>query len=193
MVSTNQQNYAKLIVNMSSVAVFCFIVSLIGLPGTSASQDSVKASSANLTAYNMPYAFYDYERDPRRWFGNGQYSPGASYAGPLAQFPGGLEAIAIGLMMAVGAGFIIIPLMILLYMTFVAPNGNPNLNSGFNFMQHPATTTIAGRKRREASGGDNFGLPEMVSPIIQEKVMSFFKKFADSPDRMKYLMNVLKQ
>lgn len=170
----------------------CFIVSLVGLSGTDASQDSVKASSANLTAYNTPYAFYDYERDPRRWFGNGQYAPGASYAGPLAQFPGGLEAIAIGLMMAVGAGFIVIPLMIILYMIFIQPNGNPNLNGGFNFIQHPATTTIGGRKRREASKNDHLGLPEMVSPVIQEKVMSFFKKFADAPARMEYLKNILK-
>ncbi|XP_053212170.1 uncharacterized protein LOC128395720 [Panonychus citri] len=195
MSSSQQQLFGKMIVNLSLVATLSLIVSLIGLTGAVSSQDSVKASSANLTAYNTPYAYYDYERDPRRWFGNGQFAPGASYAGPLAQFPGGLEAIAIGLMMAVGAGFIVIPLMIILYMIFVSPNGNPNLNGGFNFSQLPTTTTI-GRKRREAGGKSAEalvgGLPEMMSPFVQEKLLSFFKKFANAPDRMEYIKNMLK-
>lgn len=138
----------------------------------------IKASAANLTAFNTPYAYYDFERDPRQWMG----TPYAGYGATLPPLSGGLEAIAIGLLIALGLGIIGFPLIILLFSLFIG-----NTGSGFNFVPPATTTTVTGRKRREA-------LEKMfpqINPAIQGKLMSVFEQFVSAPDKVAYLKKML--
>lgn len=141
---------------------------------------TVKAAAANLTAFNTPYAYYDFERDPRQWFGGGY----GSYGSGLTPFNGGVEAIAIGLLIALGIGAIGLPLMILLYSMFLG-----NSNSGFNFVPPATTTTVSGRKRRDL-------MPEMMfpnlNPQLQVKMYDVFKQFTAAQDKMDFLKNMIK-
>ncbi|XP_074605650.1 uncharacterized protein LOC141858718 [Brevipalpus obovatus] len=142
---------------------------------------TVKASSANLTAFNTPYAFYDYERDPRQWLTQG-YS---GYTGSsMTPFSGGVEAIAIGFLIALGIGAIGLPLMILLYSMFIGNN-----NSGFNFVPPATTTTVSGRKRRDVVSEAMF---PNVNPQIQGKLFEIYKQFTDSTEKMDILKRLFK-
>lgn len=50
----------------------------------------------------------------------------------------------------------------------------------------PATTTVAGRKRRDA-----FSSSSSLHPIIQSKLVDIMKKFYTAPDKMTQLLNNL--
>ncbi|XP_053207005.1 uncharacterized protein LOC128391183 [Panonychus citri] len=142
----------------------------------------VKPSAANLTASNVPYPYYDYERDPRQWFSQGY----GSYGTTFAPFNGGIETLVVGFMISLAIGFIGLPLMILLYSMFLG-----NTGSGFSLVPpSAATTTINGRKRREANVIEAL-LPQLDS-VNNEKLIDIFKKLTAQPDQMNYLMKFFK-
>jgi len=139
----------------------------------------IKASAANLTnAFNTPYAFYDYERDPRQWLGT-PYA--GAYGAALPPLSGGLEAIAIGLLIALGLGIIGFPLVILLFSLFLGNTGT------FNFVPPATTTTVSGRKRREAMEQ----LFPHINSQLHSKIISLYEQFSSAPDKIAYLKKIL--
>ncbi|XP_053209816.1 uncharacterized protein LOC128393644 [Panonychus citri] len=137
-----------------------------------------KAAAANLTAYNTPYAYYDYERDPRQWMGT-PYTP---YGASVAPLTGGLEAIAIGLLIALGIGIIGFPLVLLLFSLFLGNSG-----SGLSFVPPASTTTVTGRKRRDVLSN----LFPQVPPQLQDRLVKMFSQFSESPDKMAFIKKYL--
>lgn len=132
---------------------------------------SVKAAAANLTnAFNTPYAYYDLERDPRRWF-NSPYGP------LILPVNGGVEAIVIGLMMAVGIGFIILPLLMILYSNF----SGHGFGSGFNIFNKPMPS-FPGRKKRDILQSI---FPEL-HPQTQEKLLNVFKQVISATSKLDF-------
>uniref|UniRef100_T1KKY5 Uncharacterized protein n=1 Tax=Tetranychus urticae TaxID=32264 RepID=T1KKY5_TETUR len=146
------------------------------------STDLLKPAAANLTASNVPYPYYNYDRDPRQWFSSGY----GTYGTTFAPFNGGIEALIVGFMISLAIGFIGLPLMILLYSMFLGNTGG----GGFNLAPPATTTTINGRKRREASVIEAL-LPQLDS-ISNEKLIEIFKKLTAQPDQMNYLMRFFK-
>uniref|UniRef100_T1JYS0 Uncharacterized protein n=1 Tax=Tetranychus urticae TaxID=32264 RepID=T1JYS0_TETUR len=157
---------------MSALCMLVFtIVVQLGLSQlTTASV--VKPAAANLTAYNTPYAYYDYERDPRQWMGTPYTGP---YGASVAPLTGGLEAIAIGLLIALGIGIIGFPLVLLLFSLFLG-----NTGSGLSFVPPASQTTVTGRKRRDVLGN----MFPQVPPQFQDKLIKMFTQFTDAPDKM---------
>lgn len=134
---------------------------------------SVKAAAANLTnAFNTPYAYYDFERDPRRWF-TGPYGSSS-----LLPVNGGVEAIGLGLMIAVGLGFIILPLLMILYSNM---SGHGGFGSGFNIFNKPIPS-YPGRKKRDILQSL---FPE-IHPQLQEKISSVFKQFVSAASKFDF-------
>jgi hypothetical protein len=138
--------------------------------------------NANLSGYHQAYhsypytyPYYDYERDPRQWLsgGYGGYSP-------MYPFMGGHEAIVIGLMIAIGVGFIGLPLIILIFSMFT---GNSNLN----FVPPSTTTTLTGRKKREILES----LFPKMNPQVQDKVLYIFEQFSKTDNKMDFLKKLL--
>uniref|UniRef100_T1KKZ1 Uncharacterized protein n=1 Tax=Tetranychus urticae TaxID=32264 RepID=T1KKZ1_TETUR len=146
-----------------------------------ANADGVKPAAANLTASNVPYPYYNYDRDPRQWFSSGY----GTYGTTFAPFNGGIETLVVGFMISLAIGFIGLPLMILLYSMFLG-----NTGGGFNLAPPATTTTINGRKRREASVIEAL-LPQLDS-ISNEKLIEIFKKLTAQPEQMNYLMRFFK-
>ncbi|XP_074601095.1 uncharacterized protein LOC141855099 [Brevipalpus obovatus] len=135
---------------------------------------SVKAAAANLTnAFNTPYAYYDLERDPRRWFTG-------PYGSSLLPVNGGVEAIGLGLMIAVGIGFIILPLLMILYSNMNG-HGGFGLGSGFNIFNKPMPS-FPGRKKRDILQSL---FPE-IHPQLQEKLSSVFKQFVSAASKFDF-------
>lgn len=138
-----------------------------------------KSGTANVSSsFTTPYAYYDYDRDPRQWMN----TPYAGYAASLPPLTNGLEAIAIGLLIALGLGIIGFPLVILLFSLFLGNSG-----SAFNFVPPATTTTVTGRKRRDT-------LEQMfpqVNPQIHEKLLGIYEQFTKAPDKISYLKKML--
>lgn len=140
---------------------------------------TVKASAANLTAFNTPYAYYDFERDPRQWYANAQ---AYNYPSSLSPFSGGIEAIGVGLLIAIGIGAIGLPLIILLYSMFLG-----NSNAGFNFVPPATTTTVQGRKRRDLEEK----MFNKANPNLRGKLFDVYKQFTSAQDKFEYVKNLL--
>ncbi|XP_074600949.1 uncharacterized protein LOC141854977 [Brevipalpus obovatus] len=164
----------------SGTYIYTILFSLIcgcvySVHGINRDGSGIKASAANLTnAFNTPYAFYDYERDPRQWLGT-------PYGATLPPLSGGLEAIAIGLLIALGLGIIGFPLVILLFSLFLGNTGS------FNFVPPATTTTVTGRKRREAMEQ----LFPQINSQLHSKIISLYEQFSSAPDKMAYLKKFL--
>lgn len=127
--------------------------------------DDATKSANNLTyAFNTPYAYYDFERDPKRWF-----------TGPLS-LPGNLnmETIVIGLMIGAGISFIALPLVLFLYNNFFGAN-----NFGFTFVKPQMPANYAGRKKRQI-------LQELfpsIHPTIENRISALVKQFMAATDK----------
>lgn len=138
---------------------------------------TVKASAANLTAFNTPYAYYDFERDPRQW-----YSAAYNYPSSMSPFSGGIEAIGVGFLIALGIGAIGLPLLILLYSMFLG-----NTNSGFNFVPPATTTTVQGRKRRDLSEK----MFAQMNPDLRGKLLEIYKQFTSGQDKVELVKKLI--
>ena len=85
------------------------------------------------------------------------------------------------LLVILGIGVIGLPFLLLIFSAFTGSQGANFMSP--NFMS-PATTTVAGRKRRDAFSSS-------LHPIIQSKLVDIMKKFSTAPDKMALLLNNL--
>lgn len=142
-----------------------------------------KSGSANVsTSFTTPYAYYDYDRDPRQWIGTPYAGAYSAYGAAIPPLSNSLEAIAIGLLIALGLGIIGFPVIILLFSLFLG-----NTGSAFNFIPPATTTTVTGRKRRDTLEQ----LFPQINPQIHEKILGIYEKFTNAPDKLNYLRKLL--
>lgn len=134
-------------------------------------RDGTTKSASNLTnAHNTPYAYYEFDRDPKRFFAN-PFGPNQL----LLPVNGGLESVVIGLMLAVGVGFIVLPLLMILYNSFGGGN--------FAFNKPPI---FGGRKKREVLDT----LFPQFKPQTQQQLMDILNQFTAANDKVDFLKSI---
>ncbi|RWS16623.1 hypothetical protein B4U79_03167 [Dinothrombium tinctorium] len=128
---------------------------------------------ANFT-FSNPYYVDPVDRDPRQWLSGayGYYSP-YTYGG----YGTGLDAITIGLALAIGVGILGLPILLICLMMF-----SGSVQSGLNFVPPTTTTTVAGRKKRSSAQSS---ISDLINPYVQEKLSTVIENFQKAAERMK--------
>lgn len=96
---------------------------------------------------------------------------------------GPIEAIIIGLLVVAGFSIVGFPLLFLFMNMFNGYNAGTGLN-----VVPTTTTTVAGRRKREAEA--IFG---KSNPMIQDKLISILDSFAETPNKFKMIENLLQR
>lgn len=122
----------------------------------------------------------DPNRDPRQWLagGYGGY-PGVGYGGGLGLGLGGTEMLLTCLLVILGIGVIGLPFLLLIFSAFTG-------GQGVNFIPPTTTTTVAGRKKREAES-----MFPRINPDVQSKLFGILDTFFKASDKMKHFKNMV--
>lgn len=99
------------------------------------------------------------------------------YASPWA-IGNPIEMVVIGLLVIIGLGVIGWPFIVLF---FSALNGS----TGLNFVPPTTTTTVTGRRKRDAQGQ----FPSL-NPQLTDKLLYIMEQFAQSSDKISLLKNL---
>ena len=195
--------YRRVIRSSSSSHICFFIISLHVIisvlttasfaHGLTRSDSNMLGKTVNGSASGHPQFFYpghitghsshqpgvtmEADRDPRQWL-NAGYGYGSPYMG-LGMW-GGTEMILTCLLVVLGIGVIGLPFILLIFSAFTG-------GQGVNFMPPTTTTTVAGRRKRDASI-----FPD-VNPDLQSKLFEILSNFYKASDKMQSFKKLLDQ